>query len=392
MANAERNEKRARAGRDASTIAPYSTDVPEGSDGSASTPSTESVDIDPRSALPLSIALATLLTVVWVVRSIPRTLSALAIAVLLAFALNPIVEAVQRRTGWRRPPAAGSVLAGFSVALALLLFLVVPPTIRQVQDFDDEIPEVVQNLDDIPIIGDNLRKANAEQEVQDWLDDLPERLRVDDKPLEDLAGTVADGLGLLFMTVLLAVTLLLDGELFVNGARSLVPERRRPRAERLGRLVYDVLGKYIAGSLLVAAMAGTVMLVASLVIGVPLAPLVGVWVAMTNLIPQIGGALGGAVFVSLGTTQGIGRGVACLALFLVYQQLENHVIQPLIVGRAVKLSPPATMVAALVGVSAGGVIGALFAVPVIGAVKAIYLSTRSRSPGDEESSPAAAAT
>jgi predicted PurR-regulated permease PerM len=60
----------------------------------------------------------------------------------------------------------------------------------------------------------------------------------------------------------------------------------------------------------------------------------------------------------------------------VYQQLENHVIQPLIVGRAVHLSPPATMVAALVGVSAGGVIGALFAVPLLGAAKAIYLSTR----------------
>jgi predicted PurR-regulated permease PerM len=67
-------------------------------------------------------------------------------------------------------------------------------------------------------------------------------------------------------------------------------------------------------------------------------------------------------------------------VFLVYQQFENHVIQPVIVGKAVRLSPPATMVAALIGVSAGGVIGALFAIPLLGATKAVYLSVRGREP------------
>jgi predicted PurR-regulated permease PerM len=348
-----------------------------------------SLDIDPRSALPLAIAVATLMTTVWVVRSIPRTLSALAVAVLLALALNPLVEAVQRRTGWQRGPAVGAVLVNFALALALLMLLVVPPTLRQVRDFDDEIPKVVQNLDDIPVFGDDLRKANAEENVQEWLDEIPERLSVSDKPLANAANTVADGLAMSLLTILLAVTLLVDGELFVNGVRTLVPARRREEADRTGRLVYAVLGKYIAGSLLVAALAGTVMLVASLVLGVPLAPLVGMWVAMTNPIPQLGGALGGAVFVALGVTQGVGTGLACLAVFLVYQQLENHVIQPLIVGRAVHLSPPATMVAALVGVSAGGVIGALFAVPLLGAVKAIYLSTRRPAAADAAAAAAA---
>ena len=68
--------------------------------------------------------------------------------------------------------------------------------------------------------------------------------------------------------------------------------------------------------------------------------------------------------------------ISCIAIFVVYQNVENHVIQPLIVGRAVKLSPPATMVAALVGVSAGGVVGALIAVPVLGASKAVYIAAR----------------
>jgi len=168
----------------------------------------------------------------------------------------------------------------------------------------------------------------------------------------------------------------LDGEFLVGGVRRLIPARRRADADRMGRLVYNVIGRYIAGTLLVAALAGVVMLTGALSLGVPLAPLIAVWVAITNPIPQIGGFLGGAVFVLLAVTQGAVVGLIALAIFLVYQQLENHVLQPLIIGRAVRLSPPATMVAALVGVAAGGLVGGLFAIPLLGAMKAIYLSTR----------------
>ena len=70
-------------------------------------------------------------------------------------------------------------------------------------------------------------------------------------------------------------------------------------------------------------------------------------------------------------------GVICLIVFLVYQQIENHVLQPMIIGRAVRLTPPSTMVAALIGVAAGGVVGGMLAIPMLGATKAIYLALRS---------------
>ena len=82
-------------------------------------------------------------------------------------------------------------------------------------------------------------------------------------------------------------------------------------------------------------------------------------------------------FVALGLTQSAVTGVICLVVFLIYQQTENHVLQPLIIGRAVRLTPPATMVAALIGVAAGGVIGGMLAIPLLGATKAIYLALRS---------------
>jgi predicted PurR-regulated permease PerM len=145
---------------------------------------------------------------------------------------------------------------------------------------------------------------------------------------------------------------------------------------RLGRLAYATVARYIAGSLLVAAVAGVATLVAGLLLRVPLTPLIAVWVAIFDLVPQIGGAAGGIPFVLLGLTRGAGTAAACAVFFILYLQFENHVLSPLIVGRAVKLSPPATMTAALVGVSAGGVVGALLAVPVVAAAKAVYVELR----------------
>ena len=145
----------------------------------------------------------------------------------------------------------------------------------------------------------------------------------------------------------------------------------------MARLVYDVVGRYIAGTLFMAALAGVVTLVASLSLGVPLAPLLAVWVAICNPMPQIGGFLGAVPFVAFGLTRGAVTGVICLVVFLIYQQTENHLLQPLIIGRAVRLTPPSTMVAALIGVAAGGVIGGMLAIPLLGATKAIYMALRS---------------
>ena len=116
---------------------------------------------------------------VWFVRSVPRTLTALAIGALVALALNPLVEALQRHTSWARRYAASVVLIGFSVVFAVGVSLVTVPTIHQVQGIDNDIPNVVKDLEDFPVIGKQLRDENASDEVEKWLNDLPDRLSVE---------------------------------------------------------------------------------------------------------------------------------------------------------------------------------------------------------------------
>lgn len=335
-------------------------------------------DLDWRSVLVFLGAFVALVAIGGLIRSAPRTLTTLAVATMLALALNPVVTLVERRVRVRRSVAVALVLAGFSVAVAVIAFLLVPPAVRQARDLSAELPQVVAELRDLPIVGEPLAEAGVPEGIQQWIEELPERLRGDTAPIEDAGRSLADGLLAAVITLLFAITLLLDGDRIVRGIRRLIPERRRALGDRVGELAYEVVGRYISGSLLVAGIAGIAVLAAGTILGVPLTPLAAVWVALWDLVPQIGGAAGGIPFVLLAITEGPTTGLAAGVFFIVYLQIENHILGPLIVGQAVKLSPPATMTAALIGVSAAGVVGALIAVPLTGAVKAVYLEFRRR--------------
>jgi predicted PurR-regulated permease PerM len=105
---------------------------------------------------------------------------------------------------------------------------------------------------------------------------------------------------------------------------------------------------------------------------------------LTNFIPQIGGFLGGSFFILLALTKSPATALVAAIVFLGYQQFENNVIQPAVIGSAVNLTPPATMIAALVGGAAAGVPGALVATPLMGAAKALYLDRRGKLPEKRE--------
>jgi putative heme transporter len=235
---------------------------------------------------------------------------------------------------------------------------------------------VLDRLQDLPIVGDDIRKNDVPRKLKDWIDNLPERLGENPGRVAHAGQSVLSGVLAALAIVLITITLLLDGSRVVRGLRRAVPLSRRAFVDRAGETFYQVVGRYFAGSLLVALLAGTGVLIMGVILKLPLTPVAALWTASTNLIPQIGGFLGGSMFVALGLTKGPTTALICVVYFLAYQQLENHVIQPVVVGEAVDLSPPATMLAALVGASAAGVPGALLATPLVGVIKALYIEVR----------------
>jgi predicted PurR-regulated permease PerM len=332
------------------------------------------VTIAPFSVVAVAVAAVAALFLFPLVRPAATGLTHLAIGVLLGLALFPLVVRVRERLHCRHTIAVAIVGGALLVFAVLIGFVMGPPAVTQAEKFGRELPETVRGLYHLPVVGPRLRRADAAGSVQKWVKQLP--ARIDSQTVTDVTRSLLTGAVALISVVLIALAVLLDGEILVNRARKLIPVAARDRADEIARIFYRVIGKYFAGSLVVAVLAGFYILALGLVMGVPLAPIAALWMVLTDLIPQIGGFLGGAFFTVLAVSQSVTIGVVCLLLYLLYQNLENHVIQPAIVGEAVDLSPPTTMLAALIGGAAGGIPGALFATPLAGAVKQLYLEFR----------------
>ena len=334
----------------------------------------ELVDLDPRSAIGVVAAAAVVLALGGIARSTPEMVTRVVVGLLVGVALTPVATAIERRWELSRDRAAALVGIGLALGVAAVLFLVGPPAVRQLQDFGDEVPQTIEELYSWPLIGRPLEEADAANEAQQWIDELPSR--IDDQTIADLAERLLGGLVTAGIVVVTALGVLFDGPSAVRRIRAAIPAARRGAADNTARIVYQTFGSYFAGSLLVATIAGTTVMTVGLLLGVPLAPIAGLWVMLTNLIPQVGGFLGGAFFVLLALTESPLTAVIAAVVFLGYQQLENNVISPAVVGTAVNLSPPVTMLAALVGGAAAGVPGALVATPLLGAGKALWLAQR----------------
>jgi len=336
----------------------------------------ETVDLDWRSAVAVALTVGALFTLFALAGGARQTLTWLTIGILISLALNPLVAAVERRLHARRGAAVGVVLGLFLLAVGLAALLLAPPAIREARSFQHDLPNVVNRLGELPFVGDRLRRVDAPAKLTQWFNELPRKLGSTDAPLERLASTIFAGALATFSTVLVTTVMLLDGHHLVAGLRRLVPRQRRDRFDRVGAVLYRTVGRYFAGSLFMAVLTGLAMLIVGLVLGVPLVMVAAIWATLTNMIPQVGGFLGGSFFVLLALAKSPGTGVAALVYFLLWQQLENHVLHPTIVGEAVNLSPPATMLAALIGGATAGVPGALVAVPLLGAAKAVFNEVR----------------
>jgi predicted PurR-regulated permease PerM len=357
-------------------IRSYSTAVAAAREGSRAPRGIRQIELDFHTYVVFGLSVGGAYMLLALFTSASRTFTWLVIGTLLALALDPLVGAVERRFSVGRRNAVCVVFGGFLVFTVGAGALLIPRAVDQAQNFSRDVPKVIDSIGTLPIIGGRLKEEHVPERVRTWLEELPERLGGDPRPIEQFGRSAASSLLAGFFTLLVTIALLLDGQRFLAVVREAVPRRRQRQADRVGGLLYRIVGRYFAGSLLVALCAATGILIVGLTLRIPLAPLAALWVMFTNLIPQIGGLLGGVPFVLLGLSRSPLTGVICLVWFLGYQQFENHLLQPAIVGQAVNLSPPITMMAALIGGSTAGVPGALVAVPVAGLVKAIYLELR----------------
>jgi predicted PurR-regulated permease PerM len=295
------------------------------------------------------------------------------VAVILAAALNPAVEAFERR-GLSRGSAASIVFVLALLVMTGVGFLVIPPLVAQVSDFVEAVPDFIDDLtagrgplgwlqDDYQIV-DRIRETIDEQG--------PGGVLGLSLPVLDLVRSVVTAVVAVITIIFLTYFMLLEGPRTIKGVLGLLAPQTRVRYERVGYEIYRTISGYVTGNLLISLVAGVTSTAVLFAVGSDFAIALGLLVAILDLIPLAGATLAAIIAstVVLIETDWV-RTLIVIGFFLAYQQFENHVLQPLVYGRTVELSPLAVLLAVLIGAQLAGVLGALMAIPVAGTLLAI---------------------
>lgn len=326
--------------------------------------------------LAIVIAVWALLHLVWIARDV---ITWVLIAVFFALALNPAVEWLQRRGVRKRSLAVSMTLLGLVGLIGLMGALVIPPLVDQVNDFAHKVPDYV---DDLTKGRGKLGFLETKYHIVDRIRDAVEQEGAA-KKIFGLSGT-AISITKSVLTIVVAVItigaltffMLLEGRLWMERVYSLFPSRSQARWRGIGHDIAGVVGGYVTGNLFISVIAGIASGLVLGITGVPFALALGLLVAILDLVPLAGATIAAVIVGTVAFIHSVPAGIVVIVFFIVYQQIENHALQPLIYGRTVQLSPLAVLVAVLIGASLAGVLGALGAIPIAGAIQVLILDWR----------------
>jgi len=317
------------------------------------------------------LAAAIVLQVLWVTRSV---IIWVLIAVFLAMALNPAVELLVGR-GVRRGPAVGIVFVGAILVIVGIAATFVPTLVREVNDLADAIPGYI---DDLTSGRGKLGFLERDYQIVEKARDAIKKSGVGgvlglSNTALSLTKSILNAVIAVVTIAFLTLFMLLEGPTWVERIYGLISEQAQPRWRKVGGDIYRTVGGYVTGNLAISLIAGVVSTAVLLVLGVPYAVALGLIVALLDLIPLAGATLAAIIVSAVGFLHSTTAGIVLVIFFILYQQLENHVLQPLVYGRTVRLSPLIVLVAVLMGAQLAGVIGALGAIPVAGSIQVVVV-------------------
>jgi predicted PurR-regulated permease PerM len=293
------------------------------------------------------------------------------IAVFFAVAIAPAVNWLDHRSV-PRWAAILIVYLGIAASIFGIGLLIVPPLVNGVEDLSGDLPGYVEDLRHNETFRDYDDRYEITEKLTQQAEELPTKLGEAAGTLRDVTVGVFTRFVQLFSILVITFFLVKDGHRMLEFSyRQLPPERAR-RVRRIADDTSDAVAGYVFGNLVISVLAGLVTYVTLRILGVPFATALAILFGFFDLIPLVGATLGGILvgIVVAFTYFPVGL-IVWVAVLILYQQIENNLIQPYVYGRAVQLHPLVVIVAILIGAALLGVLGALIAIPAAAAVQAV---------------------
>jgi predicted PurR-regulated permease PerM len=297
------------------------------------------------------------------------------IAIFLTLAINPLVAWLMRRGVHSRGIASGIACLLVLIGIAAIGFAFIPTLVHNVNNFVDAVPGYVHDL----------TKGKGRLGFLETKYHVVERLEKyvkhgGAKKLLGLSGAAVSVTKGVLNFIVGAVTvafltffMLLEGPAWMERIYGLMSPESQTRWRSVGHDIYRQVGGYVTGNLVISLIAGSLTTFVLLPLGVPYAVALGLLVGLLDLIPLVGATIAAVIVAAVAFLHSILAGIVVIVFFIVYQQVENHILQPLVYHRTVALSPLAILVSVLLGAELAGVLGALAAIPVAGAIQVLIL-------------------
>jgi predicted PurR-regulated permease PerM len=300
----------------------------------------------------------------------------------VALILNPLVVALQRWKIRRRGTSVAIVTSWFLLIFVGLAFAFGYPLVNSLTHFSHALPTYVANAQHGKgWVGHLVRKYHVEAWVQKNSPKLVSFAESLGRPALSLGKGAFAILAELAATFAFVIMLLVEAPKIRAALLDMMSPERATRYAEIGSKVSSSISGFVVGDFLTSVIAGTVVFVTLAILGVPYALLFGLWVALVDFLPQIGGALAGIPTVLFALSHSLTAGVVTLVVFLAYTFLENHFLNPVVMARTVKINPLLVFAAVLVGADVGNWLGGLFggfvavllAVPIAASLQVIIV-------------------
>jgi predicted PurR-regulated permease PerM len=293
------------------------------------------------------------------------------LAVVFALGLDPVVRKLTAR-GMGRGKAALLVFAVLFVVVSVLVIWVAKPVWNEARGLAQNLPGYVQDIKDEPVFKQIDRNTDLGTKAQDLAKNIAKQIPKAASALLGitgaLVGTLLSAVTLVFLTLFLLIGL--PG--LKRGVLGLLPPTQAADVDRVFTEVTETISFSLLGNLAISVIAGSVVGITALIVDAPFPVVLAVIVGLLDLIPQVGSLIAAVIVVSLTlVVSGAGPAVVMLVVILVYQQIENYLIQPMVYRKVVELSGFATIAVVMAGGALMGVIGAILAVPVAASLKIV---------------------
>ena len=316
--------------------------------------------------LTASAGVAVTYGIVRVLGSLSSVLILIGVAFFLAIGLEPAASWFVNR-GLPRWLATTLVFVVFLAAMGGFVAAAIPPLVQQAEDLVHQVPNYLQQAQDhSSAIGRLNDRFHLQQRITDAVKGSGgSALNEVVSAGTAVFGALADSL----IVIVLTVYFLVDMPRIRTTMYRLVPGTRRPRAILIGDEVFAKVGAYVLGNVLISVITGVATFIWLIAFGVPYPLLLAIFVAVLDLVPIVGSTIAGVVSAAVALTVSLPVCIATVAFFIVFRLLEDYLLMPRIIGRAVKVPGLITVVAVLIGGALLGIVGALVAIPIAAALQ-----------------------